>query len=229
MAAAISGLEFALSEGTRWKEWKDKMGKSWTCPFLLFNWRVQYSVGFYHTSTWVSHRHTYVPSLLETPSHHPPSPTPLDCHRAPIWASCDLQQIPTGYLFYVWWCICFYVTHSIHPTLSFPCCVHKSVLCVCVPTPAPQIVKLSLFNRLKKIKKNFSEVSPKDCCLPLLGQNSVTWSSLAAMHEKKRALLLNFYTRKRQGKRGCWITPEKGHLLLCPSLVSLLNINLNFH
>ena len=28
---------------------------------------------------------------------------------------------------------------SICPTLSFPCCVHKSIVCVCVPIPALQI------------------------------------------------------------------------------------------
>ena len=34
---------------------------------FIFNWRtiaLQYCVGFCHTSTWISHRYTYVPSLL---------------------------------------------------------------------------------------------------------------------------------------------------------------------
>ena len=38
---------------------------------------------FCHTSTWISHRYTYVPLPLEFTSHLPPHPTPLGCHRAP--------------------------------------------------------------------------------------------------------------------------------------------------
>ena len=36
------------------------------CFFLFFNWRIialQNCVGFCQTSTWISHRHTYVPAL----------------------------------------------------------------------------------------------------------------------------------------------------------------------
>ena len=43
----------------------------WRSPLIkIFNWRIialQYCVVFSHTSTWISHRHTYVPSL-EPPS-----------------------------------------------------------------------------------------------------------------------------------------------------------------
>ena len=38
--------------------------------FKIFNWRIialEYCTGFYHTSTWISHRYTYVPSLLSFP------------------------------------------------------------------------------------------------------------------------------------------------------------------
>ena len=63
-------------------------------PFLLydlfiFNWRIialQDCVGFCHTSTWISHRYTYVPSLLKLP---PPNPIPLIQvsleHRGGLW------------------------------------------------------------------------------------------------------------------------------------------------
>ena len=44
----------------------------------LFNWRIialQYWGGFCHTSTWISHRYTYVPSILNLPPiSHPTSP-----------------------------------------------------------------------------------------------------------------------------------------------------------
>ena len=81
---------------------------------FFFNWRIialQYCLGFCHTSTWISYRYTYVPSLLNLPS------TPLGCHRAPGLSS---QQIPTSYLFYIQWCVCFNVTLSICPTSPSP-------------------------------------------------------------------------------------------------------------
>ena len=61
-----------------------------------------------------------------------PSPTPLGCHRALGWAPCVTQQMPTGYLFHICYCICFHSTLSIHPTLSFPYSAHKSVIYVCI-------------------------------------------------------------------------------------------------
>ena len=51
---------------------------------FIFNWKIivlQYCVGFCQTSTWISHRCTYVPLPLEPPSHFPPHPTPLSCNR----------------------------------------------------------------------------------------------------------------------------------------------------
>ena len=41
----------------------------------IFNWRIialEYCVSFCHISTWISHRHTYIPSLLNLSptSHH---------------------------------------------------------------------------------------------------------------------------------------------------------------
>ena len=53
-----------------------------TVFYFIFNWRIitlQYCDGFCHTSTWISHRHTHVPSLLNLP----PYSMPLGCHRAP--------------------------------------------------------------------------------------------------------------------------------------------------
>ena len=110
-----------------------------SCFFMLnffLNWRIidlQYCVVFCCTSTWISHRCTYDPSFLNLPptSHpFPPHPTPLGCHRAPVWASCIIQQISTGYLLYMWEYICFHATLSTHLTLSFLplALVHKSVL-----------------------------------------------------------------------------------------------------
>ena len=48
-----------------------------------------------------------------------PCSTPLGYHRAPRWPPCVIQQHPTSYLFYKWWCIYVNTTLSICPTLSF--------------------------------------------------------------------------------------------------------------
>ena len=76
--------------------------------------------------------------LFWTPFCLPLHSTPLGCHKVPVWAPWVIQQIPTGYLFYIWWCMSFYATVSICPTLSFPSCP-ESVLYVCVSTAALQI------------------------------------------------------------------------------------------
>ena len=44
---------------------------------VIFNWRIvalQYCVGFCHLSTWISHRYTYVSSLLNLPPTSEPLP-----------------------------------------------------------------------------------------------------------------------------------------------------------
>ena len=88
-----------------------------------FNWRIialQYCIDFtihQHESAIDIHM-----SLPPTPSH------PLGHHRVPVWVPWVIQQIPTGYLFHIWWCICFHATLSVHPTLSSPHRVRKSIL-----------------------------------------------------------------------------------------------------
>ena len=79
---------------------------------------LQCCVSFCCTMKWISFMYTYIPSLLDLPL--PPHPTPLDHHRAPSWASCALQQVPTSYLFYTWVCICVDSNLPTHPILFFP-------------------------------------------------------------------------------------------------------------
>jgi len=50
-----------------------------------------------------------------------------------IWATGEVH------LFYIWKCIGFHATVSIHPTLSFPHCVHKSVLYVSPLLPCKKV------------------------------------------------------------------------------------------
>ena len=58
-----------------WKrKWQPTLGFFFL--IIIFNWKIialQYFVGFCHTSTWISHRHTYVPSLLNLS----PTPNPI--------------------------------------------------------------------------------------------------------------------------------------------------------
>ena len=90
---------------------------------LFFYWRIialQNFVVFCQASTWISHRYTYIPYLLNLP----PIPSPshlLGWYRAPVWVSWDMQQIPGGHLFHIWWCKlpCFSF-HTSHPILPSP-------------------------------------------------------------------------------------------------------------
>ena len=53
----------------------------WLLDLFIFSWRIialQYSVVFCHISTGISHRYTYIPSLLNLPPH----PSPVGFHRA---------------------------------------------------------------------------------------------------------------------------------------------------
>ena len=68
-----------------------------------------------------------------------PHPTPSRSSQSTKLSSLCILQFPTSYLFYIWSCICFSAILSICPTFSFPCCVHKSFLYICVSIPAMQI------------------------------------------------------------------------------------------
>ena len=56
-----------------------------------------YCVRFCYTTKWISYMYTYILSLLNLPlkPHH----TQSRYHREPSWAPCDIQQVPTSYLF----------------------------------------------------------------------------------------------------------------------------------
>ena len=100
---------------------------------FIFNWKtiaLQCCVGFCYTTTWISHKCTYIPFLLNLlPTPHP---TSLGHHRAMGWAPCVIQQLLTSSLFYTWWCIYVNASLSLCPTPSFSRCVHKSILNICI-------------------------------------------------------------------------------------------------
>ena len=59
----------------------------------------------------------------------------------------SLLLVPTSYLFYTRSCIYVSATFLTRPTLSFPCCIHMSILCVCVSILALQISSSVPFSR----------------------------------------------------------------------------------
>ena len=84
---------------------------------------------------YISHRYTYMPSLLSLPLTSHPSPPLYIVTEHLIWPPCIIEQIPTGLLFWIWKWIYFSATHLICPTLSFlPAShkLHKSVLYVSI-------------------------------------------------------------------------------------------------
>ena len=57
--------------------------------------------------SYINKNHPWVypcPLPPETSSHFLPHPTLLAGLRAPVWVSWVTQQIPAGYLFYMWYC-----------------------------------------------------------------------------------------------------------------------------
>ena len=69
---------------------------------------------------FIRYMYTYIPSLPSHPtSHH------LGHHRASSWAPCATQKLPTSSLFHTWQCVYVSATLPIHPTPSFPLCVHS--------------------------------------------------------------------------------------------------------
>ena len=69
----------------------------------------------------ISYMYTYIPSFLSF-SH--PIPT-FGHHRAPSWAPCAIEHVPTSRLFYTWQYTSVLISQLIPPCLL---CVHLSVL-----------------------------------------------------------------------------------------------------
>ena len=107
--------------------------------FIIGVVSLQYCVSFCYTMKWISYMYTYIPYLLNLPPTSNPHPTHLGHHRAPSWAPCALQQVPTSYLFYTRLCIYVNPNLPMHPTPLSPPRVHMFILYICVCIPALQI------------------------------------------------------------------------------------------
>ena len=90
--------------------------------FFLLCWcfcsrttQIRYNYTHTHTHT---HTHTYTyPLLLHLPPRSHPSSLGCTEHQA---AFSIMQQLPTGYLFYTWYCTYINAAFLIHPSLSYP-------------------------------------------------------------------------------------------------------------
>ena len=118
----------------------------------FFNWRMitfQYCVDFCHATWWISHKYTYVPSLLNLALPC----TPLDCHRRPDW-------FPWAHIAASHWLLILHIavytyvnaTLSIHLTISFPHYV-RSVLYVYVSCPATRFMSIIFLDSIHMCTK----------------------------------------------------------------------------
>ena len=101
--------------------------------YFFFNWRIialQYYVGFCHLSTWIRHRWTYVPSVLNLclTSHSTP---PLQVDRG-HWFELPESYGKSALAVTLRMVTCMFPCHPLHPPHPLlPHCVHSSVLHVC--------------------------------------------------------------------------------------------------
>ena len=99
--------------------WEDNFANSSFFKKIVFNWRIidlQCCAAFCQTSTWISHRHTYVPFLLNLP----PTPIPTPPLQDVTGHQRVIQRLPTGYPWYTRECTCISATLSGLPTSPSP-------------------------------------------------------------------------------------------------------------
>ena len=106
--------------------------------FFLFNWwiiAIQYHAGFCHTSTWISHRYTYGPSLLDLPPIAHLIPPSRLSQSTGLSAWC--HTVNSHWLSILCRVMCMLLSPFIPPSPSPT--VHKSILYVWVSITALQI------------------------------------------------------------------------------------------
>ena len=138
MTQMLPGCVYQIKMTTSREGHSDCFSLSLVCLPLNQSAWVKSQVGLKNYSYGSVYTGIYTGIYVSPPSH-PPIPPLLGHHRAPGWAPCVIQQLPTGYLFYPWYCIRVSATLSILPSLSLPHCVYKSIPYICIFIPALQI------------------------------------------------------------------------------------------
>ena len=103
--------------------------------YLYFNGRIialQNCVVLRHTATWITYRYIYAALPLVPPSHLPPHPTPLGCHRALDSSSLYHTANSCWLLSYIWYFTSFSATLSVHASLLPPLCPQVWSLYLCL-------------------------------------------------------------------------------------------------
>ena len=107
--------------------------------YLFFNWRItalQNFVVFCQTSTWISHRYTYIPSLFNLPPICLPIP-PLQVDTEPLFEFPETYNKFPLAIYFTYGNVSFHVTLSIHLTLSSPLPMSISVFSMSVSPLLP--------------------------------------------------------------------------------------------
>ena len=101
---------------------------------FIFNWRTvvfQYCAGFCHTSVWINHRYTHVPSILAL---LPPPTTPHSSRLSQSTCLSTLSNTANPHwlpvlhmVVYGFPCCCLHVSHLLLPLMSTVCS-----LCLCL-------------------------------------------------------------------------------------------------
>ena len=101
---------------------------------FIFNWRttaLQCRAGLCQASAWPSHRCTHTLALWKLP---PTSRSSGSSQSFGFKLPVSHSKVPRAAQVSTWRCIYFNAALSVLPTLSFPYCVHKPFLYVCVFT-----------------------------------------------------------------------------------------------
>ena len=88
--------------------------------FFFLNWRIialQNFADFCQTSTWISHRYTYIPSLLNRPPISLLIP-PLQVDTEPLFEFPETHSKLPLAIYFTYGNVSFHITLSIHLTLS---------------------------------------------------------------------------------------------------------------
>ena len=123
---------------------------------FIFNWRItalQCCGGLCHTTMWIGHRDTRVPSLV----NHPPTPLeyqlqlPVLHSTFPLAVNFNHGNVHVSR------------TLSVHPTLYFPCWVRKTVFYSC---PVDRFIS-TIFRDSTHFPKFHTQALIYDICFPL--------------------------------------------------------------